>query len=132
MTLKRLTFGLQLALALASSSYAGPAKSPTVAITMATGAALQLAPGGGTLAVEADDQDGNRLSPAQFTWAIPAGADFGVQETASGWLLSAPRSAASGSWQVLVQYKPDPTLSPTATVTIGKSVTGIKIVVAPQ
>jgi hypothetical protein len=112
-------------------SFAGQAK-PVTAINMATGAPLNVIPGGGTVAVEADDQDNNRLSPGLFTWAVPAGANFGVQETANGWLLSAPVGAVPGTWQVLVQYKPDPTLSPTASVTIGKPITAIKIVTTPQ
>jgi hypothetical protein len=130
--MKRTLLPLLLGLALASSSFAGPPPKPAAAITMASGAPLQVVPGGGALPVEADDQDANRLTPGLFTWAIPAGANFGVQETAAGWLLSAPVGAVPGTWQVLVQYKPDPTLSPTATVTIGKSITAIKIVVAPQ
>ena len=135
MKLRNLSLALATVLVLGAAAFfahaAGPPK-PTAAITMASGAALQLVPGGGTLPVEADDQDGNRLAPGLFTWAIPPGANFGVQETAAGWLLSAPTGAVPGTWQVLVQYKPDPTLSPTATVAIGKSITSIKIIVTPQ
>jgi hypothetical protein len=119
-------------LVLGTAAYAGAPPKPPAAITMANGAPLQVVPGGGPLHVEADDQDGKRLAPGAFTWALPAGADIGVQEDATGWLLSAPLSAASGTWAILVQFAPNPSLSPTATVTIGKAITAIKIVVTPQ
>jgi hypothetical protein len=114
-----------LLVSLTAASAAQPTK-----LTIA--APIALVPGGGTLHVEADDQDGNRLAPGLFTWAVPAGASLGVQEDATGWLLSAPGSAASGSYSIPVQYNPNPALTPTAVIVIGKPITAIRIVISPQ
>jgi hypothetical protein len=118
-------FAVLLLVSLTAASAAQPTK-----LTIA--GPIPLIPGGGTVHVEADDQDGNRLTPGLFTWAVPAGASLGVQEDATGWLLSAPGSAAAGSFAVPVQYNPNPALSPTAAIVIGKPITAIRIVITPQ
>jgi hypothetical protein len=123
-----------LALAAAPSSpawAAGPPSRPSAITLAASGPAIGLTPGGGPVHVEADDQDGNRLAPGLFTWAVPAGANIGVQADATGWLLSAPQGAAPGQVAIPVLYNPNQALSPTATVVIGKTITQIRIVVSP-
>jgi hypothetical protein len=119
-----------LILLLVSLTAANAAQPLPTRLTIAS--PIPLVPGGGTVHVEADDQDGNRLAPGLFTWAVPAGASLGVQEDPTGWLLSAPGSAASGNFSILVQYNPNPALSPTAAITIGKPITAIRIVISPQ
>jgi hypothetical protein len=119
-----------LILLLVSLTAASAAQPQPTRLTIA--APIALVPGGGTLHVEADDQDGNRLAPGLFTWAVPAGATLGVQEDATGWLLSAPASAASGSYSIPVQYNPNPALTPTAMIVIGKPITAIRILISPQ
>jgi len=110
---------------------AAPGKPPAPSTPVMPAAAIALLPGGGPVHVEADDQDGGRVSPALFTWAVPAGAAIGVQEDATGWLLSAPLGAAPGNFSIPVQYNPNPALSPTASLAVGKPITAIHIVVSP-
>jgi len=94
--------------------------------------ALALTAGGQALHVEAQDQDGNRLSPDPFTWAVPAGITLAIQQDATGWLVAAPAGAAPGSYAVLVQYNPSPALSPTVAIVIGRPpITAIKILPSP-
>jgi hypothetical protein len=120
-----------LVLATVPSSHAAQPSRPPAITLAAGGPAIGLTPGGGPVHVEADDQDGNRLAPALFTWAVPAGANIGVQEDATGWLLSAPQGAAAGNVAIPVLYNPNQAISPTATVAIGKTISAIRIVVSP-
>jgi hypothetical protein len=95
--------------------------------------AIALVAGQSAVHTEAQDQDGNRLDPGLFTWAVPAGVHLGIQQDALGWFLSAPAGAAAGAYQVLVQFNPNPALSPTVAIVIGRPpITGIKILPSPS
>lgn len=94
-------------------------------------ALIQLVPGGGPVHAEADDQDGNRLAPGLFSWAVPAGAQIGVQPDATGWWLTTPLGAAPGNYAIAVQYDPNPALSPVASVVVAAPITRIRVVVSP-
>jgi hypothetical protein len=109
----------------------GPAKGPAAPAVASLPGAIALVPGGGPVHLEADDQDGDRLLPSLFTWAVPAGAMIGVQQDATGWLVSAPQGAAPGNYAIPVQYNPNPALSPVAAIAIGKPISRITIVVSP-
>lgn len=124
---------LILLLASAAIAVAGsPAKPPAITLAATPAApAIALVPGGGAVHVEADDQDGNRLMPGLFTWAVPAGAMIGVQEDQTGWLVTTPQGAAPGNYAIPVQYNPNPALSPTAAIAVAKAITAIRIVVSP-
>ena len=123
-----------LALPLLAAGLAGEAgqQAPASRISVAAAAALTLVPGAGPVHVEADDQDGNRIGPGLFSWVIPAGAAIGVQEDATGWQLTAPVGAPPGNFSILVQYNPNPSLSPTVSLAVGNPITGIRIVVSPS
>jgi hypothetical protein len=108
----------------------GQARGPQ-AVTLAE-PVIALTAGGGPLHVEAQDQDGNRLAPDPFTWAVPAGLTLAIQQDPAGWQVAAPAGAAPGSYAVLVQYNPNPALSPTVAVVIGQPpITAIKILPSP-
>jgi hypothetical protein len=95
--------------------------------------AIAVTAGGAAAHVEAQDQSSNRLAPDLFTWAVPAGVALGIQQDSTGWIVSAAAGAAPGSYSLLVQYNPNPALSPTVVVVIGRPpVTAIKIVPSSQ
>jgi hypothetical protein len=124
------TLALAAALLICANAQPAPAKGPQ-AVALAE-PAIALTAGGSAVHVEAQDQDGNRLSPDPFTWAVPAGATLAIQQDPLGWFLSAPAGAAPGVYQVLVQFNPNPALSPTVTITIGRApVSAIKIIPSP-
>ncbi len=105
------------------------------ALALAVGASpvsidsIPIAPGSGKpFHVTITDLKDNPLLPDVLNWQVTAGHDIGVIPDESGFNISAPATAVSGTADIVWTYKPNPKISIKKPIFIKEPITGLKVV----